>query len=164
MTIRLDESNDWTAIYAVYEAAFGQSAEADLVRRLHADGDLLLSMTAHGPEPIGHIAFSRLLLNEAPSMRGCALAPLAVSPAAQGQGIGTRLVKEGLARMARAGLDLVIVLGEPDYYGRFGFDPKLARNFKTLYDGPYLQALALSDKGREAHGSVTYARAFAELK
>ncbi|WP_052003412.1 hypothetical protein [Microvirga sp. BSC39] len=58
---------------------------------------------------------------------------------------------------------MVVVLGEPHYYGRFGFDPKLAEKLKTPYDGPYLQALALSDHGEGAHGPVSYARAFAEL-
>ena len=57
-----------------------------------------------------------------------------------------------------------MVLGEPSFYGRFGFDPKLAERLKTPYDGPYLQALALSDTGKRAHGPVAYARAFAELK
>jgi putative acetyltransferase len=66
--------------------------------------------------------------------------------------------------MKAEGYDFVVVLGEPDYYGRFGFTAALARQLKTDYDGPYLQALALSEKGKEAHGSVSYARAFAELK
>jgi putative acetyltransferase len=60
-------------------------------------------------------------------------------------------------------MDLVLVLGEPDYYGRFGFAPDLAKQLNTPYDGPYLQALALSEKGKAAHGPASYARAFAEL-
>lgn len=164
MGLRLEESADQAALHAIYEAAFGQLAEATLVQHLRADGDLLLSLTAHAEEPVGHIAFSRLSLNDTPALKGCALAPLAIIPALQGQGVGTLLVEEGLKRMRAAGFDLVIVLGEPAYYGRFGFKAALARQFKTLYDGPYLQALALSDEGKGAHGSVTYARAFAELK
>lgn len=164
MRLRLEESADWAALCAVYQAAFGQLAEATLVQHLRTDGDLILSLTAYGSEPIGHIAFSYLTLNEAPSIRGCGLAPLAVIPARQGQGVGSLLIDEGLKRMKAEGFDLVLVLGEPSYYSRFGFSPALARRLKTLYDGPYLQALALSDKGKEAYGSVTYARAFAELK
>jgi putative acetyltransferase len=164
MRLRLEESADWTALRAVYEAAFGQLAEATLVQHLRADGDLILSLTAYMEEPVGHIAFSNLIFHEAPAIKGCALAPLAIIPASQGQGVGTLLVKEGLKRMKAEGFDLVVVLGEPGYYGRFGFTAALARKLKTLYDGPYLQALALSDKGKQAHGSVTYARAFAELK
>jgi putative acetyltransferase len=58
----------------------------------------------------------------------------------------------------------VLVLGEPDYYGRFGFAPELAQQLKTPYDGPYLQALALTARGKEAHGPVSYGPAFAELE
>jgi putative acetyltransferase len=163
MAIQLEESSDWSAVFSIYAAAFRQSAEADLVQRLDADGDLLLSLMAYDEEPVGHVAFTRLDLDEAPSIRGCVLAPLAVIPAYQNQGIGALLVESGLRRMSKAGLDLVVVLGKPGYYGRFGFTSVLARNLKTPYDGPYLQALALSDRGKDAHGPVSYARAFAEL-
>ena len=163
MTIRLEESTDWQAIYAIYVAAFGQSAEADLVRNMESDGDLILSLTAYNDEPAGHIAYSHLVLHETSSIKACVLAPLAVAPAFQKQGIAAALVRHSLKRLTESGYDLVVVLGEPHYYGRFGFDPKLAENLKTPYDGPYLQALALSDIGKGAHGPVSYARAFAEL-
>lgn len=164
MSLRLEESTDWSAIYAIYSGAFGQLAEADLVRHLHEDGDLVLSLTAYAEGPAGHIAFSRMAFSETPLVKGCALAPLAVAPSYQQKGIGTALVRQGLKHLQEAGFDLAIVLGDTDYYGRFGFTPQLARNLKTSYDGPYLQALALSDKGKEAHGPASYARAFAELK
>ncbi|WP_114944690.1 GNAT family N-acetyltransferase [Microvirga calopogonii] len=164
MRLRLEESADWAGLCAIYQAAFGQLAEASLVQRLRNDGDLILSLTAYGAKAVGHIAFSRLFLDDAPFVKGCGLAPLAVIPAHQRQGVGAFLIEEGLKRMKAKGFDLVLVLGEPGYYGRFGFSTALARRLKTLYDGPYLQALALSDTGKEAHGSVTYARAFAELK
>ncbi|NBJ11789.1 GNAT family N-acetyltransferase [Microvirga arsenatis] len=164
MTIRLEESTDWHTIYSIYAASFGQSAEADLVRSMNSDGDLILSLVAHADEPAGHIAYSHLGLHETPDVRACVLAPLAVVRSFQKRGIGTALVRHSLKQLVEAGYDLVVVLGEPDYYGRFGFDPKLAEQLKTPYDGPYLQALALSDRGRAAHGPVSYARAFAELK
>ena len=103
------------------------------------------------------------MLREAPTVKACVLAPLAVAPAFQKQGIAAALVRHSLKRLTEGGYDLVVVLGEPHYYGRFGFDPKLAEKLKTPYDGPYLQALALSDNGKGAHGPVSYARAFAEL-
>ena len=163
MTIRLKDSADWQAIYAIYMAAFGQSAEADLVRNMQNDGDLLLSVIAYNDQPAGHIAYSCLRLHETPSIKACVLAPLAVVPSFRQQGIGAELVRHSLERLTNGGYDLVVVLGEPHYYGRFGFDPKLAEKLKTPYDGPYLQALALSDQGKGAHGPVSYARAFAEL-
>ena len=163
MSVRLEETTDWPALYSIYAAAFGQLAEADLVRRMQEDKDLILSVTAYTDEPTGHIAYSRLSLHEAPSIKACVLAPLAVCPLFQKQGIGAALVQHSLKRLTEDGYDLVVVLGEPHYYGRFGFDPKLAEKLETPYDGPYLQALALSDHGKGAHGPVSYARAFAEL-
>ncbi|HEU6441563.1 MAG TPA: N-acetyltransferase [Microvirga sp.] len=164
MDIRVEETADWSALYAVYEAAFRQSSEADLVHRLHDDGELTLSLTAYADKPAGHVAFSQLTFHETPSLKGCALAPLAVAPAFQRKGVGSTLVRYGLGRLRDDGYSLVLVLGDPDYYARFGFTPALATRLKTPYDGPYLQALALSEKGKEAHGLVSYARAFAELK
>ena len=164
MGIRVEEAADWFAVNAIYEAAFGQLIEADLVRHLHHDGELLLSLTAYADEPAGHIAFSYLTLHEAPPVKGAVLAPLAVAPEFQKQGVGSTLVRRGLERLTADGYDLVVVLGDPNYYGRFGFTSQLARPLKTPYDGPYLQALALSEKGKEVHGPVSYARAFAELK
>lgn len=164
MGIRLEESADRSALYAIYSAAFGQLAEADLVQAMHDDGDLILSLIAFADGPIGHIAFSRLTLHETPSIKAAVLAPLAVAPSFQKQGIGAALVQDSLKRLAGRHYDLVLVLGEPHYYSRFGFMPRLAERLKTPYDGPYLQGLALSDKGKDARGSVSYAQAFAELE
>jgi len=164
MGVRLEESADRSALYAIYSAAFGQLAEADLVQNMREDGDLILSLIAYAGEPAGHIAYSRLILHETPSIRAAVLAPLAVAPSFQKRGIGAALVQESLKRLADQGYDLVLVLGEPHYYGRFGFMPRLAERLKTPYDGPYLQGLALSDKGKDARGSVSYAQAFAELE
>ncbi|MFC1455662.1 GNAT family N-acetyltransferase [Microvirga arabica] len=87
MTIRLEESADWQAIYTIYVAAFGQSAEADLVRNMHNDGDLILSLIARNDHPAGHIAYSHLMLHEASAIRACVLAPLAVDPAFRSRGL-----------------------------------------------------------------------------
>lgn len=164
MGIRVEDTADWPAIYTICEAAFQQLIEADLVHRMHDDGDLVLSLVAYAEKPAGHVAFSQLAIQEIPALKGCVLAPLAVVPEFQGQGVGSALVRHGLERLKADGYDLVVVLGDPMYYGRFGFTPGLARRLKTPYDGPYLQALALSRRGEEAHGPVSYAQAFAELK
>jgi putative acetyltransferase len=164
MGIRLEESADWSTLYAIYAAAFGQLAEADLVQHMYKDGDLILSLIAYADEPAGHIAYSRLILHETPSIKAAVLAPLAVAPPFQKQGVGAALVQNGLKRLMDKNYDLVLVLGEPHYYSRFGFTPRLAERLKTPYDGPYLQAFALSDKGKGAHGSVSYAQAFVELE
>jgi len=160
--IRPETSDDRMPIRAIHDCAFDGTAESSLVDRLREEGDLLLSLVAIADEPVGHVAFSRLVLPGSP-VRASALGPLGVVPDRQRQGIGTALVREGLRRLSASGEDLILVLGDPDYYGRFGFRAEIAVGFKTPYDGPYLQALALSDQGRGAHGPVHYARAFAEL-
>ncbi|WP_019400801.1 MULTISPECIES: GNAT family N-acetyltransferase [unclassified Chelatococcus] len=160
--IRAEEVGDEAAVDALLRAAFGGPVEAGLVRRLRADGDVLLALVAEaGRDIVGHILFSPLT-GLAP-VHAAALAPLAVHPSRQRAGIGTALVREGLVQLRAMGVDVVLVLGEPGYYGRFGFDAERARAFRTPYDGPYLQALALSDAGGAARGPLHYAAAFAAL-
>jgi len=161
-SIRPEQPPDREAIRAIHQQAFGQTAEADLVDRLRQDGHLALSLVTFRRSVVAHVAFSRLELWEHPA-RAVALAPVAVLPALQGSGIGTALVRDGLRRLAASGEDLVLVLGDPGYYGRFGFSREAARDVTTPYDGPYLQALALSETGRKARGPVRYAPAFADL-
>jgi putative acetyltransferase len=160
--IRPETAEDRAAIFAVHEDAFGGTAEAELVDTLRRDGDIILSLVAHADGVIGHVAFSRLTLPSSPA-RASALAPLGILKERQHQGIGSSLVREGLGRLTDCGEDLVLVLGEPAYYGRFGFAAEDATGLQTPYDGPYLQAIFLTEEGRHARGPVRYARAFAEL-
>lgn len=162
LSIRPETADDRPAIRAIHDAAFGGTAESTLVDDLRKDEDLILSLVALDGGAVGHIAFSRLVLPES-SARACALAPLGVLPEHQRRGIGTALVREGLVLLERSGEDLVLVLGDPAYYGRFGFTTTCAAGLTTSYDGPHLQALALSGTGRGASGPAHYARAFAEL-
>ena len=155
---------DALAIRRVHEACFPTSAEADLVDTLQVGGDAVLSLVGryHGAVA-GHVLFSRLKDVEGGGLRATALGPVAVDPAHKRGGIGSALIREGLNRLEREGEDLVLVLGDPKYYARFGFSAEAARAFQTPYDGPFLQALALSDAGRSAKGLLRYAPAFAAL-
>ncbi|MGE3144855.1 MAG: GNAT family N-acetyltransferase [Pseudorhodoplanes sp.] len=155
---------DFAAVRALNERAFGGPAEAALVDRLRADGDLVLSLVAeHESGIVGHCGFSRLtLLAGTVGHLALALAPVAVSPPMQGRGIGQAMIREGLDRLAGAGETLVFVVGSPDYYRRFGFDATRARAFSSPYDGEYFQVLALS-AGAPGRGAVRYARAFEAL-
>ena len=156
-----EEEADRQAVRAINQAAFGGPAEADLVDRLRRDGELLLSLVAVDDKPVGHVAFSRLAVPSRQT-KGSALAPLAVLPSHRRRGIGSALIEEALRRLAAAEEDFVLVLGDPAYYGRFGFTADAARSVSTPYDGPHLQALAFSS-GAIPRGPVQYAKAFAEL-
>jgi putative acetyltransferase len=123
--IRAERPEDVDAIRDVNERAFGNSAEARLVDRLRMANKIVISLVAsHGHRIVGHILFSPVTVTNAPeSMRAVGLAPMSVVPEYQNQGIGSRLVRDGLAACQRAGLDMVVVLGHVGYYPRFGFVP-----------------------------------------
>lgn len=153
--------DDFVAIRVVEEAAFLQSAEARLVDDLREAGDSIFSLVAvEDGTVVGHVMFSRLI---AP-FPALALGPVAVLPERQRTGVGSRLIRDGIARSEAAGWAGIFVLGDPAYYRRFGFDAGKANGFISPYAGPYLMALAL--RGSElpiTTGSIQHAPAFAKL-
>lgn len=168
MIIRPETAGDSAAIADVIRQAFGggneSCAEADLVDRLRRDNDLVLSLVAEQDgQLMGHVAFSRLwIAQHSCRVAGISLAPLAVLPEAQGKGIGRALVEEGHARLRDMGETIVFVLGDPDYYRRFGFSLPAARAFDCRYAGEHFQALRLAPSAPEA-GAIHYAQAFNDL-
>jgi putative acetyltransferase len=120
--IRDERTGDGPGVRRVVEQAFGRVDEADLVDRLRLECAAGLSLVAEREGAIaGHIFFSPVTLEKAPTLAVMGLAPLAVAPAFQRQGVGALLVRRGLEACRRAGGLGVIVLGHPDYYPRFGF-------------------------------------------
>ena len=121
--IRGEAPNDYKAIREVNERAFGGAAEAKLVDMLRAAKKIVISLVAvHLNSVVGHILFSPVTVAEAPeNLRAVGLAPMSVLPEFQSRGIGSRLVREGLEACRQAGCDVVVVLGHPRYYPRFGF-------------------------------------------
>ncbi len=149
----------WAAIHGVVSAAFGRPDEAELVGQLRGDGDVVLELAAFEGEAIlGHILFSALAVEPA-TLRIAALAPVSVLPERQNQGIGSALIREGLTRCA--GFDACAVLGEPEYYSRFGFGLDTARTIQSVYSGHAYQALEFKpDALAGGTWRVTYPRAF----
>ena len=134
---------EWPAdagdVHRVVAAAFGQPAEADLVSRLRGrPGVFALVAMAQG-EMVGHIMFSPVTVR-ASSMDAPAcvlgLAPMAVAPSWQRRGIGSRLVRAGLDACRARGAELVVVLGHPEYYPRFGFAPAAALGLHCKWPVP----------------------------
>jgi putative acetyltransferase len=145
LEIRPETPADREAIADVVRRAFSQPDEAVLVDRLRDGGWLRLSLVAvDGGQIVGHLLFSELaIVGEAQSILGLALAPLAVIPERQSQGIGSQLTRRGLALCQQAGHSFVIVLGHPHYYPRFGFSADLARPLESPYAGESFMALEL---------------------
>lgn len=137
---RKAQDSDRRAIADVVTAAFGPAEGPEVVELivdLSADTSAqpVLSLVATTADRVvGHILFSRARLEtEGREISAAILAPLGVHPEFQRQGIGGQLVTEGLRQLAEAGVDVVFVLGHPDYYPRFGFAEAGLRGF----DAPY---------------------------
>jgi putative acetyltransferase len=120
-----ERPHDVAAIRRVNEKAFGQPQEADLVDLLRAHGSVLLSLVAlRDAEVVGHILYSPVRLGTDPhEVQGAGLGPMAVLPELQRTGIGSKLVAEGTRRLRTSGCPIIVVLGHPEYYPRFGFVP-----------------------------------------
>lgn len=122
--VRVAAQSDVPAIRALHIEAFGRDQESQLVAHLGATDGLLLSLVAElDGQLVGHLACSPTQLQTGRTpLRTAGLGPVSVAPDYQRRGIGTRLVADATARLRRDGLAAVFVLGDPSYYGRFGFD------------------------------------------
>ena len=121
--IRPETPEDIDSIRYVNEQAFGQENESKLIEKLRNHGVLTISLVAvQDGEIVGHIAFSPVAVESGlSSFEAIALAPMAVLPAYQRKGIGSQMVRAGLEECRRLGHEIIVVLGHPDYYPRFGF-------------------------------------------
>jgi putative acetyltransferase len=162
MIIRPETLCDRAAIRIVQESAFLQSAEAQLVDDLRDAGDSVFSLVAVEDRAIvGHAMFSKL---QAP-FPALALGPVAVLPEHQRRGVGTQLIREGIARSEAAGWAGIFVLGDPSFYRQFGFDVGKASGFTSPYAGPHLMVLPLGRSDLPTlTGSIQHAPAFARLE
>ena len=123
LVVRPEVLGDEAAIHALNVAAFPTDAEARLVDALRRSGALTLSLVAAGDGGlVGHIAFSPVVVDrDGHRISGVGLAPMAVAPSSQRQGVGRRLIAEGLGRLRAEGHPFCVVLGHADYYPRHGF-------------------------------------------
>jgi len=143
---------------AFKSAKHSSGQEADIVDKLRANGDLTISLVAEGADQIvGHVAFSPVSISDGAS-GWFGLGPVAVLPSNQGRGVGRALIEQGLSDLRRANAKGCVVLGDPAYYGRFGFT---SDHDLVLPGVPaiYFQSLKLDDRDA-ARGSVAYHRAF----
>ena len=132
ITVRDESPGDRKAVYQVVSSAFGQSVEAELVEALREDGDSVVSLVAaEDGQIVGHVLLSRM---DAP-FPALALAPVSVIPARQQSGIGSTLIKSAVNRVRSEGWVAIFVLGDPNYYERFGFDREAAAGFRRHMPG-----------------------------
>jgi putative acetyltransferase len=167
MIIREERAGDAERIRSVNLAAFDTSTEADLVDALRREARPLVSLVAEDDgDVIGHILFSPVTLASEPALVLMGLAPMAVVPSRQRQGVGSALVREGLERCRGLDAAAVVVLGHAGYYPRFGFLPAARLSLRSEYDVPeeVFMVRELRDGAlRGVSGTIRYHRVFADF-
>ncbi|MFN8662328.1 MAG: N-acetyltransferase [Thermomicrobiales bacterium] len=162
MIIRPESPADATAIHALTAAAFAGKPYSDgtepyVIDALRADGALAISLVAEEQgEIVGHVAFSLVSIADEPGT-WYGLGPVSVAPSRQRQGIGTALIETGLAQVRDLGADGCVLLGDPAYYGRFGFVSDSALRYRDV-DPRYVQWLSFT--GDTPAGEVAFHLAF----
>jgi len=160
MFLRAETQQDAAHVDRLVREALGPG-EATLVDQLHRDGCAVYSIVADvDGEIVSHAMFSRMRAPE----RTLGLGPVATAAGSRRQGLAGAVIREGLARARADGWRGVFVLGEPDGYRRFGFDPAAAAGVACRYAGPHLMFLALAGAPPLSPGTpVDYAAAFDAL-
>lgn len=166
ISIRTETPAEHLAVRQVIVAAFagseyGHNGEAEIVERLRADCDDVLSLVAVADgEVVAHIFFSPVSIGD---VLGMGLAPMAVAPDDQRSGVGTALVEAGLQRLAADGCPFVVVLGHPDYYPRFGFSPAAEHGITHGFDGipqDVFFVKFLDENAKRANGTARFQSEF----
>jgi putative acetyltransferase len=169
MQVRTEQLEDIEAIYNVNIAAFGRDNEADLVDRLRGLTSTLSFVAVAADRIVGHIFYSPVTI-----VGACAkdllilgLAPLAVLPEYQRQGVGSLLIQHSLKECTRLGIQAIVVLGHPTYYPRFGFTPAQEKGLKCEYAVPDEAFMVLElDRGalNGCFGTIAYRSEFRECE
>ena len=163
---RQEVPSDAGEIHAVHTVAFGGPTEAAIVRALRNDGRLEISLLACSESTVvGHIAFSPVSVDGKSDLHALGLGPMAVLPAFQRHGIGSLLVSTGLEECVARGVELVVVLGHPEYYPRFGFRPAAALGLhyrSTAFDPAFFVCALRAEALTGLRGFVRYHAAFDE--
>jgi putative acetyltransferase len=172
--VRVEESSDEVEVFMLHEAAFGREDEAQLVEKLRGrptfDPSLSFVMF-QGQRILGHVLYTPVwIVKDADrnEMFGAlALAPVAILPEEQRGGLGTDLIKDTLERVKEEGHNMVLVVGDPKFYGRFGFVPAVAKGISNDIGvpDPYFMVLELVEGALEGvTGELRYPQPFKEFK
>ncbi|MEG4531273.1 N-acetyltransferase [Microcoleus sp. D2_18a_D3] len=165
MDIRTEKPEDVEAVRNINIAAFGRENEANLVDRLRGIASTFAFVAVQSDRIVGHIFFSPVVV-EGKCSRNLSilgLAPVAVLPEYQRQGLGTLMIQQGLEECRRSGFQAVVVLGHPDFYPRFGFLPASRKSLKCEYDVPDEAFMVLeleSGALQDCSGTVKYRSEF----
>jgi predicted N-acetyltransferase YhbS len=163
-----EKLQDRAAIAEVNNLAFGRDNEARLIEKIGQSDRFIseLSLVAKlDNKLVGHILFSYIDLVNRETIRVLALAPIAVLPEYQNRGVGSLLIKTGLEIADKIAVPMVIVLGEPKFYNRFGFKPAIAYNIHSPFDVPdrYFMVKFLIENIQDYQGKIIYPATFNDV-
>jgi predicted N-acetyltransferase YhbS len=139
MIIRREKNEDFKSIYEINYQAFKQKNESELIERIRVSKNFVpeLSLIAEkNGKIVGHILLSKIMIKGEKEFESLILAPLAVLPELQKQGIGKKLITEGLKKARELGFSSVIVVGHKNYYPKFGFEKASKWNIKCSFKVP----------------------------
>ncbi len=169
MIIRTETNRDFGAVFQLNYNAFGnREDESRLIERIRASEQYIpeLSIVAEiDREIVGHIMLSKATVRERDKETDViVLAPIAVKPSFQKQGIGSQLIEEGIRRCKALGYGLVLLIGHPGYYPRLGFQPARQHGLElTQFDVPdevFMVVEVMDGKLQEISGELLYPAAF----
>lgn len=166
LIIRPETPEDYPAIAEVNRLAFGQDNEAQLVEAIRASDRFVLGLSLVAEQAgaiVGHVLLSQVDLVGDRTRAILCLAPLAVHPTHQNRGIGSALVEAGLVAAEASGAPLVVVLGHPKFYPRFGFEPSASYGIQqpfTVSPGASM-VKRLSHYQPDYQGTIAYPASFA---
>jgi putative acetyltransferase len=166
LIIREECADDYPAVFEINTRAFDTDLEARLVNLLRRKARPVVSLVAERDDKlIGHIMFSPVQIDEeAAGGRTMGLGPVAVHPDARGQGVGAKLVQAGLDACRALRTELVFVVGEPEYYSRFGFKPAADSGFHYKDENKFVDVFFVLELTKGAasglSGEVRYHPAF----
>ena len=168
MQIRVETPTDYPAIADLLLAAFKQGDEARLVEQIRLSDRYIPKLTLVAEKEgvvVGHILFSYIDLVGAETLPVLGLAPLAIHPEYQRQGIGSALTQAGLAKAEERGEAIAIVLGHPPFYSGFGFEPSVNYGIESPFPVPpeFFMVKFLQPERKGYLGKVSYPSAFAGL-
>ena len=164
--VRFEGPLDADAVREINDQAFGSPVEGQIVERLRSEPDSISLVATKDDRVVGHILFTAISLEPSAGIRVAGLGPVSVLPEHQRAGVGSHLIRAGLDACRRYGYSAVVVVGPPEYYPRFGFEPAYTRGL-TLPDFDVPQDVFMvveldPDVRQHLKGAVHYRSEFAE--
>ena len=160
--IRETRESDLEEVFNLIHAAFGNRPESDLVKQLISDGDVLINLLVESLDTIiGNVVVSKITMEPDMGLLCGGIAPVSVLPDQQSSGVGSKLMTAAINESKKMGIDALFLLGDPNYYKRFGF---IVSKLKTDYRVEHFQELVLTEDCLvNVKSKVTYANAFLNL-